>query len=166
MYYISQILGFSAFILSLTAFHKKTKEKILGNMLLSNILNLIHYLLLGAYSGCITKVMAIFRDSFIILKNKHPKLNSKLIFFLFIVLYILIGIITFNGIYTLFPILAASLYFIPIWNGNELVIRKTAFYTTFLWLAYNIIVFSIAGIVSNITTIISTYIAIKNTKKG
>ena len=65
-YVVAQVIGFIAFFFSLFAFHRKKKNKILGNMIISNILNLIHYLLLGAYSGCITKVLAIIRDNFII----------------------------------------------------------------------------------------------------
>lgn len=54
------------------------------------------------------------------------------------------------------------LYFV--WNGNELVVKKVAFYCYFLWLAYNIFVFSIAGIISNSVSIISTFIAMYNEK--
>ena len=45
IYVIAQIIGFIAFIISLIAYHRKTKSKILGNMAISNILNLVHYLL-------------------------------------------------------------------------------------------------------------------------
>ena len=66
---LSQIIGFIAFAFALIAYHRKKKKKILGNMVISNILNLFHYLLLEAYSGCITKVLAIIRDCFIIISN-------------------------------------------------------------------------------------------------
>ena len=46
IYIISQFIGFAAFFVSIFAYHKKKKEKILGNMVISNILNLIHYLLI------------------------------------------------------------------------------------------------------------------------
>lgn len=81
IYIISQILGIVAFIISLLAYHKNKKEKILGNMVLSNILNLVHYLLLGAYTGCITKGLAILRDSFIILKDSRKKLDKRIFFY-------------------------------------------------------------------------------------
>ena len=71
VFVISQIFGFIAFILSLIAYHRNKKEKILGNMVLSNSFNLIQYILLDAYSGCVTKGIAILRDSFIIMKEKN-----------------------------------------------------------------------------------------------
>jgi hypothetical protein len=164
-YIIAQILGFVAFFFSLIAFHRKNKNKILSNMIISNVLNLIHYLLLGAYSGCITKVLAIIRDNFIILKDRNKKLSNNIYLILFILIYIIAGIFTYNGIVSILPLTAALIYIIFIWNGKELTIKKVGFGTYFLWLIYNICVLSIPGIISNIVSIISTFIAIISYKK-
>lgn len=133
-------------------------------MILSNVFNLIHYLLLGEYSGCITKIIAIFRDLFILVKNKNKILSANIFMIIFILIYILVGIYNYNNIFSILTLVAAIIYIIPVWNGDELTIKKTAFFCYFLWLVYNIFVFSIAGIVSNIISIISTFIAIKYKK--
>jgi hypothetical protein len=165
IYILAQIIGLIAFVISLIAYHKKDKKNILNNMVISNILNLIHYLLLGAFSGCITKLLAIIRDYFIILKEKNKKLSNSVYLIVFILLYIIATIFTYNGILSILPLVAAIIYIMFIWNGNEVIIKKTAFFCYFLWLIYNIFVLSIAGIVSNIISIISTLIAIINTEK-
>lgn len=165
IYIVAQIIGLIAFVVSLIAYHKKDKKTILNNMITSNILNLIHYLLLGAFSGCITKLLAIFRDYFIILKEKNKKLSNSVYLIVFILLYITVTIFTYNGILSILPLVAAIIYIIFIWNGNEVIIKKIAFFCYFLWLIYNIFVLSIAGIVSNIISIISTLIAIINIEK-
>lgn len=165
IYIVAQIIGLIAFVVSLIAYHKKDKKNILNNMVISNILNLIHYLLLGAFSGCITKLLAIFRDYFIILKEKNKKLSNSVYLIVFILLYIIATIFTYNGILSILPLVAAIIYIIFIWNGNEVIIKKIAFFCYFLWLIYNIFVLSIAGIVSNIISIISTLIAIINIEK-
>lgn len=162
---VAQIIGFIAFFISLTAFHRKEKKNILGNMVIANLINLFHYLLLGALSGCITKLLAIVRDCFIIYKEKNKKLSKKIYLFIFIVLYILASVFTYDGIVSILPLLAALIYIIFIWNGNELTIKRVGFYTYFLWLTYNIFVFSISGIISNVVSIISTFIAIINYKR-
>lgn len=159
-YIIIQIIGLLAFIISLVAYQREKKKDILSSMVLSNILNLLHYLFLNAYSGCITKVLAIFRDSFIIWKDKNKILSKKIFLLMFIVLYCIAAIFTYNGIFSIFPLVAAIIYMIPIWNGDEKVIKKTAFFCYFLWLTYNIFVFSIAGIVSNVISIVAVIIAI------
>ncbi len=165
IYIVAQIIGFIAFTVSLIAYHRKEKKNILSNMLLSNILNLIHYLLLGAFSGCITKLLAIVRDYFIIFKEKHSKFSNKVYLMLFILLYIIAAVFTYNGILSILPLVAAIIYIIFIWNGNEVIIKKTAFFCNFLWLIYNVFVLSIAGIISNIISLLSNLIAIINTKK-
>ena len=81
------------------------------------------------------------------------------------VIYLISGIVTYQNIYSILPILAAMIYLHFVWNGNELKVKKVAFYCYFLWLIYNICVFSIAGIITNIVAIISTFIAIYNEKK-
>ena len=165
MYYIlSQIAGFIAFILSLIAYHRKKKEKIFQTMVLTNALEIIHYLLLGAFSGCITKIIALIRNIVIVVKDKHKAFNNVLIFIIFLLIYIISGILTYENIYSILPILAATIYLFFVWNGNELKVKKVAFYCYFLWLIYNICVCSIAGIISNIVSLISTFIAVHNPK--
>ena len=164
-YVIGQIIGGVAFCLSLTAYHRKTKEKILGNMILSNIMNVLHYLLIDANTGFITKIVAILRDSFIILKNKNKKIPSNLFLGLFFVIYGIIAICTYTNLWSLFPVIAATIYLIPVWNGNEVTVKRIAFVCYILWLIYNIFVFSIPGIISNTISIISTFIAVYNAQK-
>ena len=166
IFIIAQIIGFIAFFVSLIAYHKKKKEKILGSMIISNSLNLIHYVLLDALSGGATKVLAILRDITIISKEKHKFLSSNLILVLFIIMYIVIGIIFYSSFWSILPILSAIIYTIPLWNGNELTVKKSAYLSRIFWLIYNIIVLSISGIVADTVFIISTFIAYKNTKNN
>ena len=165
LYILAQIIGFIAFFVSLIAYHRKDKKTILINMITANIINLFHYLLLGAYSGCITKLLAIFRDCFIIFKKNCNNFLNYFYLIFFIILYIIASIFTFNGILSILPLLAALIYTIFIWNGNELRLKKIAFICYFIWLIYNIFVMSISGIVSNVISIVSTLIAIKNEKR-
>ena len=85
---------------------------------------------------------------------------------MFIVLYLIALIITYNGVLSIFPLIAAIIYMIVEWNGNSIAIKKIAFICYFLWLIYNIFVFSIVGIVSNVISIISTLIALINARKN
>ena len=73
--------------------------------------------------------------------------------------------VTFKNVFSLLPFMAAIIYMIVVWNGNELRIKLIAFLCYFLWLIYNISIFSIAGILANIVALISTYIAYINYKK-
>ena len=161
MYVAAQILGFIAFLISLYAYQKVNKKDILLCMIISNIINLVHYLILGAYSGCITKVIAIFRDIFIVLKEKNKRLSSVLFLIIFLLIYVGVSIYTFTNILSLFPLLAAIIYIIPTWLGNSKTVKKTALFCYVLWLIYNIYVLSIAGVTANIVSIVSIIIGLK-----
>lgn len=161
MYIFIQIIGFIAFIISLIAYQREKKRDILICMVLSNVVNLIHYFLLGAYSGCITKLIAILRDSFIVLKEKNKKLSNILFLIIFILVYICVSIYTFTNILSLFPLIAAIIYIIPTWFGNSKTVKITALICYLLWLTYNIYVLSIAGIIANVVSIISIIIGLK-----
>lgn len=158
-YILSQLFGFSAFFISLMAYHKDKKKKILSNMILSNLLNLIHYFLLGATSGCITKVIAIIRDIFVIEKKKYPRLNKKVFLYLFVFIYVLSAILTYQSPSHILPLCAALIYLVAIWYGEELRIKQMAFFTQIIWLIYHIFIMSIAGIITSIVSVLSTYIA-------
>ncbi len=160
-YLWSQIFAFLAFVVSIYAYQRNTKKKILSTMIIANTLNLVHYAILNAYSGCITKVVGFFRDLAIVKKGKR-KANWLLI--VFIVIYLIVTVLTYKGLYSLLPLLAASIYICGIWNGKELTIKKTAFVCYFFWLAYNICIFSIVAIISNIVSIISAFVAVKRYK--
>ena len=160
LYIISQIFGTLSFIISLIAYNRSTKKKIFQTMMIANILDILHYLCLNAYSGCITKILALVRNEIIIAKDKNKKLNNSIILTIVMIAYIISGIITYENIYSILPISAAMIYLYFTWNGNELVVKKAAFWCYFLWLAYNICVLSVAGIVSNIVSIVSTFIAV------
>ena len=161
MYIFAQILGFIAFLVSLYAYQRIKKKDILLCMVISNIIKLFHYLMLGAYSGCITKVIAIFRDIFIVLKEKNKRLSSVLFLIIFILIYIGVSIYTFTNILSLFPLVAAIIYIIPTWLGNSKTVKKTALFCYILWLIYNIYVLSIAGVIANIVSIVSIIIGLK-----
>ena len=164
-YILSQIIGLTAFIISLITYHQKEKDTILKTAILSNTLKLINYLLLTATSGCITKIIGILRDIIIIKKEKYKILSSNIILYLFIISYIFISILTYKNIISILPLIAALIYLISIWNGNTYTVKKLAFITSFLWLIYDISILSLAGIISNIFSITSIFLALNKHKK-
>lgn len=159
---IGNIFGIIGLIYSAVAYHKKEKKDILKLLIISNSLSLIQYIFLQAYTGCITIIISIIRN-IIALKKKNK--NENIILAIFIILYIVMGIITYNSIFSILPIIASIIYVIGIWNGNENIIRKTGLINMYLWLIYSISTFAVAGAIQNIILIISTHIAIRNNRE-
>lgn len=165
VYVISQIVGFVAFIISLIAYHLNSKKKILNIMRLSNTLTLIHYVLLGAYSGTISKILGLIRDTLVLKKDKYKFLNSNLFLIFFITIYVFFAVLTYKSFFSILPLISAIIYLVVIWNGNDFDVKKAAFIGNILWLIYNIYVFTIVGIISSIIAIISTYLAMLEYRK-
>ena len=157
-YIISQILALFSFILSLLAYHRDKKKNIMITMIISNILNLLHYVFLWATSWYVTKILAILRDSVIVKKSTK---KSYALLILFIVFYFVVWFLTYENIYSLLPLIAATIYIISIWNWDELLVKKSAFFCYFFWLIYNICIWSVVAVFSTIISIISSYIAIR-----
>ena len=159
---IGNIFGIIGLIYSAVAYHKKEKKDILKLLIIANSLSLIQYMFLQAYTGCITIIISTIRN--IIALKKRDK-NENIILAIFIILYIVMGIITYNSIFSILPIIASIIYVIGIWNGNENIIRKTGLINMYLWLIYSISTFAVAGAIQNIILIISTHIAIRNNRE-
>lgn len=158
-YIISQILAFISFLLGIVAYYASKKEKIMLTVIASNTLNLIHYVLLGATSGYITKIIAIIRDLFIVIKDKKHW-SSNIVLIIFVTLYVTMAVFTYENIYSILPLSAALIYTITVRNWNEGIVKKSAFFCYFLRLIYNIIVGSIVAVITTTISIISTFFAI------
>ena len=140
MYILSQVIGLVALVITLVSYHLDTKKKIFKSMCIANVCDMIHYLFLGAYSGFLTKVIAFIRNIFIVEKEEHRNLNNVCFLFVFIFLYLVFGILSYDGIISLFPCFAAIIYIIVVWNGDEGKVKFIAFLCYFLWLIYNVFV--------------------------
>ncbi len=156
---ISQILAFLSFWLWLFAYYWNKKEKIMYTVITANFLNLLHYALLWALSWSITKILAVTRDSLIVYKEKKH-FNLNIVLWVFVILYIAFAIYTYQWFISIFPLLAALIYTISIWNWDEWVVKKAAFSCYFFWLIYDIYVWSYVAIFSDIISIISSFIAV------
>lgn len=157
IYIFSQILAFLSLILMIFAYQQKNKPRILKFTLTSDALYAIHYIILGAWSGVATKLISVIRDFYIIYKGKEIKKIAPLM--IFICAYVVVSITTFSSFLSILPLCASVVYSIGIYNGNEQRMRITTIICCMLWLIYNISVFSVAGMMSDISIAISNVIA-------
>lgn len=159
---IGNIFGIIGLIFSAVAYHKRQKKKILLDLIISNCFSLLQYLFLQAYTGCITIIISILRN---IIAIKKGEKNKNFVLIIFIILYIVMGILTYNLIFSILLIIASIIYLLGIWDGREDVIRKTGLINMYLWLIYSISTWAIAGVIQNIILIVSTHIAIRNNRE-
>lgn len=157
---LAQIIGIVGLFFAIIASHYRKKSNILISNLVASACYGIQYLLLGAYSGLASKIIAVARNTLIITKDKQRKKETWLLY-VFVGVYIVMAFITFEKWYSIFAIAAGLVYTIVVWNEkNAQTVRKVGCFCSVLWLIYNVCVLSIPGIIRDSADIISSLIAI------
>ena len=159
LYLLSQVFAFGDIIFCLAAMQRRNKVKLLWLDTMASFCGVLHYALLGAWSGTVTKLISTIRNGLATYEASQKK-TSRLIPIVFVILYIVIGILSFKNWASILPITAASIYTIAIYRVDASQIRKFALLGTSLWLIYNICVVSVVGIVGNVVMIINDLLAI------
>lgn len=96
------------------------------------------------------------------------KTNHKFFLYLFLGLYTLASILTFDGMISIIPLLAALLYTLVTWNKNEKYIRMFSILVFSLWFLYDILVQAYVSSCTDLVLIISNSLALYklDIKKG
>jgi len=158
---MAQTLGFFYTLFLIISNFQKTAKKILIFQTLSFLFKSIHYLLLGGLSGFWSSNISMIRN---IIFSKIKR-NKKLTYF-FIILYFILGIITYKDLGSILPMCASIYYTIIVNTNNPKYLRKGMIINCLIWLLYNIYIISYAGITTQIVMIISTIISIKKLDKN
>ena len=151
-YIASQIVTIFVYIfLSLTYCVKKRKV-ILAFSFLSNFLNSIAFILLGAYTSSAMCAISIFRDIVFIIDQKINGKSDKLTKKDYAILAMIYGIslvsiiLTFNGFWTLLYAAGSMLYTYSIWQKNNKIYKFMGIPVTLLVIVDSIYIKSIFGV--------------------
>ena len=164
-YVVSQIIGIVGFIFLGISNLTKTRKKIILFQILSCFTFSIHYFLINALTASILNLIGVFRG--IMFYNKKQENNKyKLYFIGYILLYLVVGIITYNNFFSIFPIVAYILYTISVFNEKEINMKIINLTISFMWIAYDISYMSYGGIISDILMIFTGIIGIVILKRN
>lgn len=152
---MGQFLGFIYAIFLIISNWGKTTRQILLLQTFAFFFKSIHYYLLGGISGFLTSIVSMIRN-LIFFKIKSNKIWTILC----IIIYLIIGIFTYQTIYSALPVLATIIYTIIINKDKASLLRWGMFITSIIWLTYNIYINSYSGIIIQIIILISNIWAI------
>lgn len=156
MIYFAQGIGFVGMLLIFIAFQQNDKKKILIIQACAGAVFTVHFVLLGAYTGACLNAIEVFRN--LVFCKKDLK-GRKFYAVAFMVLFTAFGLIYWESIYSIMPIMAMNLSTLAFNFKNPKQIRLCFLPVAVGWLIYNIVSFSIAGIVTEIFDIASLLIA-------
>jgi len=165
---IGQAVGIVAMAIMCLSYQCKKSSKVFLMQLIACFLFSAHFLLLKAYTGLILNAIEIIR-SYALYREDQKWANHKLTIIGVTCLLFIGGMLTWEGWYSFFPILAMVIGTPILWNRKPKTIRIAGLCLISPgWLIYNICVLSIAGIITetlNIASILISLIRYKGFKE-
>lgn len=155
----AQIVGIFAIIVFAISPHQKTKKKVLIFQLISNLLYAIQYVLLNAFSAVATNVIGGIKNLIFYFYAKDEKEIPNKFLYIYILIIVIFGVFTFNGLISIIPILVSILYAYAVWQDNLKVYRIITIIGSISWIIYNFLVGAYVGVAGNVFQLISAIIA-------
>ena len=155
--FIVGILGVA--MIALSYLQKKRKYIILFNIV-SRVLFVLQYILLGAFEGAIMDFAGIAAS--MLAQRKHTPLIKKHTLFFFLLsagLVIGIGLIPYQSPVSLLPIVGVLLHTSALWLDEERWIRRVSLMGCPFWFAYNAISHAYGGCIGDIFSVASVVTA-------
>lgn len=156
----AQIFGLFGALAMLLSNWQKTRNKVLSLLILDSICYFMQYILLGAITGAFINIVGLVRTIIFKYKGKCKILQSKLILFIILSIYLLAGLLTYDGIISMLPVIAAIIYTSTLWQDNVIIIRIGTFIMILACFINNIAVAAYTGAFVEGILLISSMMAI------
>ncbi len=158
---LAQVLGISAVVFYLLSYQCKRRRNIIAVNIISRILYVVQYLLLGAFVGAVLDFLGMITSFAAGKKDKLFKLKfGKVIPYIFAVVLVVAGLLVYENVFSLLGICGILLETTAFWMTNETKIRIVSFLAAPFWLAYNIVNEAYGSALGCILAMVSIAIAI------
>lgn len=157
---IAQIFGLIGIVFSILSMQMKTKKNIMIMLLGLNLSSALNFLFLGSISGSLVCLFAVLETIINYLYDNKNKRIPIYIISIYVIINIILGLISYKGLFDIVPIICALLFCATICTKKESNIRKIMFGNQSLWLIYDITIKAYMFSISNILTLISIIISI------
>ena len=165
IYIIGQIFGIIAVILGFVTYQVRTQKKLLFVQILTTLVFVIHYLLIGAVSGMALNMVAMVRN--IVYSRRDLKIFSgKGWPAIFAVIMGIMGLLSWQGWYSVFVVLGLVINSLCMAFKDPQKIRKSILVTSPLVLIYDAFALSVGGMIYESVAIVSALVGILRFRKG
>ena len=163
-YIFSQIFVIISYLLLMLSYQAKSRKNILILSNISIVANGLSYVFLQAYTGLAMCFVALFRNIIFMIDEKRNGKSeeiSKKDIIILAVLYLISlvsTVFTYDGFLSLLSVFATMLYTYSVWQKKTTIYKILGLPIGILWIAYNIYIMSIFGIIlETILTISAIY---------
>lgn len=155
-----QAIGAVGYTTIAMSYFKKEKKQILFMQIISYIFFTIHYYLLDGVTGAICNVVGLFALVTIYLFDKYKLKNKFLVSMIFIIMLLIINIVTFQNVFSIFPMVASIIVILSFLDDNENLIRVVGVISAICWLIYAIVYKSYISIAFEVITLLNVCVAL------
>lgn len=149
-YILSQIFAIINYATLIFSYQVKDNRKVLILGAIGCTFSAISFFLLNAYTGCVMAFLAVFRNIAFMIDKKYNQSKNFFAFQFFLTLIIVVTIPTYDGLLSLLPVVATTLYTLSVWIDNTEVYKYLGIPIEVCWLSYHIYLVSIFGIIFEI----------------
>ncbi len=157
---VTQLIGFLALGFVVASFQKDKRSFLLVLMLCGASLFVVHYLLLGAWTGAAMYVLSAARAYVFRLRDTHAWINRRATMLVFILAFWIAGVWSWEGSVSLLPILSMTVECIALWSDDTKRFRRWMLLSPAGWVFYGIAVGSYAGIATSAIIGVSLLVAV------
>ena len=140
---IAQLIGFVALCCTLALYQFNNRRKMLVISFFGGILYAVSFGLLGARTGMAMNLLSAMR--MIVFSHYNSTRRPVWIMYTFILLFIGVGLMSWQGWYSTLPIIGMVGSTVAFWQLKPVRIRRLSLISPPCWFIYNFIVGSYAG---------------------
>ena len=160
-----QLIGAIGYTLLALSYFQKEKKQILFMQIFSYMFFTIHYYLLSGVTGAICNFIGLISLIILYFFDKYDLRNKLMVSIFFISLILTINILTFQNIYSIFPMIALTVVIGSFTIDDENIIRGVGVVSAISWLIYSIVYKSYISIIFNVITLLNVFLSLfKNNK--
>lgn len=158
---IATIVGILAVTLYISSYQFKNRKTIVAVYSTANLLYVLQYILLGAYTGMAMDTIS-FVSSVLARKRHTPFIQKyyKLVIAAMIISMITAGVLLYQNIFSIVAVCAAIIETSAIWCTEERKIRILTLCGSPFWLTYNLASCAYGSAIGNVINICSLLIAL------
>ena len=149
---LAQVAGYIAMALTILSFQFRKHGWILAMMTASSVFWILHYVMMGLYPAAAINTMNLLRNYIYSMREKK-NINSKLIPAFFVVVAAASVISTWENVWSVLPLMASIIATIANWQTQTKRLKLLSCPRYGLWLAYDLINGSQAGVINDAFTI-------------
>jgi len=155
-----QLLGIVAWLIVTVSYWQKKKINLIIMQIIAYILYATHFYLLDGLAGALCNIAGIIILFLLYIKEKSNKEMYYLIPII-ILLFVPIAIYSYDGLYSLLPIVASIVPLTANWVKNMKIIKIGGIIGSICWFIYGIFTLSYATLITEVIFIISTFVSMK-----